>query len=149
MKVSLSWLTQYVDVDMPPEDLADALTMVGLEVESVSDRYEYLDRVVVGRIAKIVSHPQADNLKICQVDVGYRVIPVVCGAPNVKKDMLAPCALPGTCLPDGNVLKKDLIRGDTSEGMLCSETESTQYHRRLAAEYLAQSISAETKIVHL
>ena len=142
MKVSLSWLTQYVDVDMPPEDMADALTMAGLEVESVSDRYEYLDRVVVGRIAKIAPHPQADNLKICQVDVGYRVIPVVCGAPNVKKDMLAPCALPGTCLPDGNVLKKDLIRGETSEGMLCSEAELGLGASRAGIMELASDFSA-------
>jgi len=123
MKVSLSWLKEYVDVDMEPSALADALTMVGLEVDSVSDRYEYLEHILVSRIIDISQHPQTANLKICQVDIGGRVISVVCGAPNVKKGMLAPCALPGTSLPGGIVLKKGQIRGATSEGMLCSEIE--------------------------
>ena len=123
MKVSLSWLKEYVNVDMSPNDLADALTMAGLEVEAVSDRYDYLNRVVIGRITTVEPHPSADKLKLCSVDVGERVITVVCGAPNAKKDMLAPCALPGTCFPKGPVLKKGIIRGETSEGMLCSEAE--------------------------
>ena len=99
MKVSLSWLRKYVDVDLNIDDLADALTMVGLEVEAFSDRYDYLNSVVIGRIVEISPHPNADKLKLCFVDVGSNTIPVVCGAPNAKKDMLAPCALPGTCLP--------------------------------------------------
>ncbi len=123
MKVSLNWLKEYVSVDMNPDDLADALTMAGLEVEAVSDRYDYLNRVVIGRITTVEPHPNADNLKLCSVDIGERVITVVCGAPNAKKDMLAPCALPGTCFPKGPVLKKSIIRGETSEGMLCSEVE--------------------------
>ena len=83
MKVSLSWLNKYVTIKMEVEDLADALTMVGLEVESVSDRYEYLNRVVVGRINEIKPHPHIAKLKLCNVDVGDRMIAVVCGAPNV------------------------------------------------------------------
>jgi len=123
MKVSLSWLKEYVDVDMEPGDLADALTMVGLEVESVSDRYEYLENILVGRIVDVSQHPRAADLKICQVDIGGRMISVVCGAPNVKKDVLGPCALPGTSLPSGIILKNALIGGEPSEGMLCSEIE--------------------------
>ena len=123
MKVSLNWVKEYVNVDMDPNDLADALTMAGLEVEAVSDRYDYLNRVVIGRITTVEPHPNADTLKLCRVDVGERVVTVVCGAPNVKKDMLAPCALPGACFPKGPVLKKTSIRGETSEGMLCSEVE--------------------------
>ena len=123
MKVSLNWVKEYVDVDMDPSDLADALTMAGLEVEAISDRYDYLDRVVVGRITAVEPHPNADKLKLCRVDIGERSVTVVCGAPNVKKDMLAPCALPGTRFPKGPVLKKSTIRGETSEGMLCSEAE--------------------------
>ena len=123
MKVSLNWLKQYVDVDLEPGVLADALTMVGLEVDSVSDRYEYLEPILVSRIIDISQHPQTVDLKICQVDIGRRVIPVVCGAPNVKKGMLAPYAQPGTRLPSGIVLKKKQIRGTMSEGMLCSEIE--------------------------
>ena len=123
MKVSLSWLREYVNVDINVNDLADALTMVGLEVEAVSDRYDYLGSVVIGRITEISPHPNADKLKICSVDIGDSTIPVVCGAPNAKKDMLAPCALPGTYLPKGTIVEKGIIREEASAGMLCSEIE--------------------------
>jgi phenylalanyl-tRNA synthetase beta chain len=123
MKISLSWLKQYIDVDINVNDLADALTMAGLEVEAVSDRYDYLNRVIIGRLARIDPHPNADKLKLCRVDIGDRMITVVCGAPNVKKNMLAPCAMPGTCFPEGTILEKSIIRGEASEGMLCSERE--------------------------
>ncbi|RZB37238.1 MAG: phenylalanyl-tRNA synthetase beta chain [Desulfobacteraceae bacterium Eth-SRB2] len=123
MKVSLSWLKEYVDVDINVNDLADALTMAGLEVEAVSDRYDYLNNVVIGRLAKIDPHPNADKLKLCRVDIGDRIITVVCGAPNAKNDMLVPCAMPGTCFPKGTILEKNIIRGEASEGMLCSEME--------------------------
>ena len=123
MKVSLSWLREYTIVDIDVEDLADALTMVGLEVETVSDRYNYLSTVVVGRIDRITSHPNAENLKLCMVDIGHRSVQIVCGAPNIRKDMIAPCVMPGTCLPNGVVLEKGAISGEMSEGMLCSEAE--------------------------
>ncbi len=135
MKVSLSWLKDYVSIDLNTDDpidglidspidgLADALTMAGLEVEAVSDRYSYLDSVVVSRIVEIAPHPNADKLKLCNVDTGERIIDVVCGAQNVKKGMLVPCALPGTSFPNGKILEKCLIRGKASEGMLCSTIE--------------------------
>jgi phenylalanyl-tRNA synthetase beta chain len=123
MKVSLSWLKEYVDIDMDVNNLADALTMAGLEVEALSDRYDYLNRVVIGRLVKIDPHPNADKLKLCRVDIGDRIITVVCGAPNVKYDMLVPCAMPGTCFPKGTILEKSIIRGEASEGMICSEIE--------------------------
>jgi phenylalanyl-tRNA synthetase beta chain len=123
MKISLSWLREYVTVNINVNDLADALTMVGLEVEAVSDRYDYLGSVVIGRITEISPHPNADKLKICSVDIGNNTIPVVCGAPNAKKDMLAPCALPGTYLPKGTIVEKGIIREEASAGMLCSEFE--------------------------
>ena len=123
MKISLSWLKEYIDVEIPVSDLADALTMAGLEVEAVSDRYDYLNHVVIGRLSKIDPHPNADTLKLCRVDIGDRMITVVCGAPNIKNDMLVPCAMPGTCFPKGTILEKSIIRGEASEGMLCSEME--------------------------
>jgi phenylalanyl-tRNA synthetase beta chain len=123
MKVSLSWLSDYVSVEMETNRLADALTMAGLEVDSVSDRYRYLDSVFVGRIASVDPHPNADKLTLCQVEVGDRRLSVVCGAPNVAAQMLAPVALPGTEFPNGNVLESSSIRGVVSEGMLCSEAE--------------------------
>jgi phenylalanyl-tRNA synthetase beta chain len=123
MKASLSWLSDYVSIEAEPSDLADALTMVGLEVEALTDRYSYLESVFVGRIVDIGPHPNADTLLLCDVNMGDRNVSVVCGAPNVKKGMTAPIALPGTVFPDGSVLKKDSIRGVLSEAMLCSEAE--------------------------
>jgi phenylalanyl-tRNA synthetase beta chain len=123
MKFSISWLNDYTPIKMEPVDLADALTMAGLEVESVTDRYAYLDSVLVGRIEEVNPHPNADKLKICQVASGDRRMAVVCGAPNVEPGMLAPLALPGTVLADGSILEESVIRGVPSEGMLCSAAE--------------------------
>ena len=123
MKVSLSWLNDYVPIKMDPSDLAEALTMVGLEIESVSERYSYLETVLVGRIESITPHPNADKLHLCQVNTGQGKISVVCGAPNTTAGMLSSVALPGTEFPEGFVLQKSVIRGQTSEGMLCSEGE--------------------------
>ena len=123
MKVSLSWLKDYIAINMDAEHLAEALTMAGLEVESVSDRYAYLDSVVVGRIFQVKPHPNADKLTICRVNTKDGDWSVVCGAPNVQEGMLAPLAKPGTIFPDGSQLGKSVIRGESSEGMLCSQAE--------------------------
>jgi len=124
MKVSLSWLNNYIPIDKESyNSIADSLTMVGLEVDSVTDRYDYLDSVVVGRILNIKPHPNAEKLKLCDVDIGSRVIRVVCGAPNIYEDLVAPVALPGTSFPEGYVLEKGKIQNEISEGMLCSEAE--------------------------
>lgn len=123
MKVSLSWLKDYVAVDMAVADLADALTMAGLEVETVTDRYAYLEGVIVGRISQIKPHPQADKLVLCRMDTGGEDRPVVCGARNIQEGDLVPLALPGTQLPTMGRIEVGRIRGETSEGMLCSEAE--------------------------
>ena len=123
MKVSLSWLKEYTEIRMDPRQLGEALTMAGLEVDSVTNRYAYLDSVVVGRIDKITPHPSADKLRICRVRTNDRDWSVVCGAPNVREGMLAPLAKPGTLFPDGTQLEESVIRGERSEGMLCSEAE--------------------------
>jgi len=123
MKVSLSWLSQYVSIDMPVEELVAALTMVGLEIESVTDRYQYLDTVLVGSVTEVKAHPHADRLKICKVNIGEKTLSVVCGAPNVNPGQHVPLALPGTFFPDGSSLAKNTIRNVDSEGMICSETE--------------------------
>lgn len=123
MKVSLSWLEAFVPVELELNELTEALTMVGLEVEAATDRYDYLNSVFVGRVAAVKNHPNADRLKLCDVALKEKSVQVVCGAPNVTEGMLAPLALPGTRLPDGNTLTKGTIRGEVSEGMLCSEAE--------------------------
>ena len=123
MKVSLSWLQDYVDLKMASEDLADALTMIGLEVEAIWDRYEYLDNVQVGRILEIMPHPNAAKLRICRTDLSHREMSIVCGAPNIRVGMHVPVALVGTQFPSGVQLQATVIRGVVSEGMICSEAE--------------------------
>ncbi|MFZ0612118.1 MAG: phenylalanine--tRNA ligase subunit beta [Desulfobacterales bacterium] len=123
MRVSLSWLKEYVAIEMPVDRLVDALTMAGLEVDTVSDRYAYLERVLVGRIREVAPHPRADTLKLCEVDLGSGTVAVVCGAPNARKDLLVAVARPGAVLPDGTVIQTSVIRGTASEGMICSEKE--------------------------
>lgn len=123
MKISLDWLSQYVDIDTPPSQLADMLTMTGFEVEAVMDPYEHLSGVVVGKITGIRPHPSADRLSCCAVDTGVRTVSIVCGAPNLKNGMNAACAVPGTVLPSGTKIESGRIRGELSEGMLCSEAE--------------------------
>ena len=123
MKVSLSWLQDYVTIDVDLAKLAEALTMAGLEVDALRDRYAYLDDVVVGAVTEVTPHPNADKLSVCRVDVGTGVRQIVCGAPNVKKGCLAPVALPGVKLLSGLTVEAADVRGQTSDGMLCSEVE--------------------------
>ncbi len=123
MKVSLSWLREYVPIQMELDDLCEALTMAGLEVDAVTDRYAFLETVLVGKVVEVMPHPNADRLKCCRVDHGDGVVQVVCGAPNVTAGMNAPLAMIGTRLPNGMEVEKSVIRKMTSEGMLCSETE--------------------------
>jgi phenylalanyl-tRNA synthetase beta chain len=123
MKVSLEWLQQYVDIDISENALADRLTMAGLEVEAVVRPHSHLDGVVVGKITEVRPHPDADRLSCCRVDAGSQTLEIVCGAPNAAAGMYVPCATTGTVLPSGMEIKKTRIRGQTSEGMLCSQTE--------------------------
>ncbi|MCP4367324.1 MAG: phenylalanine--tRNA ligase subunit beta [Deltaproteobacteria bacterium] len=123
MKASISWLNDYTSINMDVQPLANALTMAGLEVESVTDRFSCLNKVVVGRIIEIEPHSDADKLKLCKVDMGSQTLTVVCGAPNISKDILTPVALPGTVFPNGFTLEKCIIRNVESEGMICSEAE--------------------------
>ena len=123
MKVSLNWLKEYTQINSIPSQIAEKLTMAGLEVESFNNIFDYLDNVVVAKIAKIEKHPMADKLTCCTVDIGNDLKKIVCGASNVKQDMLVPCALPGAVLPNGLKIKKSKLRGEVSEGMLCSAYE--------------------------
>lgn len=123
MKVSLSWLNEYVTVEMAPDRLAHELTMAGLEVEGIEERYAYLDAVIVGQIRSITAHPNADKLNLCQVHTGQDTFQVVCGAPNAAVGLQVPLALPGSALADGTVVTAGTIRGQNSQGMLCSAAE--------------------------
>jgi len=122
MRVTYNWLRDYVDLDLSPEDLAERLTMVGLEVEEIEDRYTYLDKVVAARVAAVEDHPRSKHLKVCRVETDRDSFQVVCGAPNVAPGLLSPLALVGTQLAGGPVSEAE-IRGVHSVGMLCSEAE--------------------------
>ncbi len=123
MKISLNWLKKYIPFDADPEELADRLTMTGLEVEAIFDRYAWLGEVITARVEEVWQHPESDSLKCCRVNTGEASISLVCGAPNVEKNGKYPCAMPGTKLPGGITVEKRKIRGKVSEGMLCSEAE--------------------------
>jgi phenylalanyl-tRNA synthetase beta chain len=124
MRVSLNWLKEFVEIDLPPDDLADVLTMAGLEVESREPLGRSLQDVVAGRILSVGPHPRSDKaLFLCDVDTGRGVFQVVCGAPNVEIGMMAPMALPGAALPGGVRVKESRIRGEVSMGMLLAEDE--------------------------
>lgn len=124
MKVSLSWLREYIPVDLEPQEMSDRLTMAGLEVDAIENLYDYLDNVVVGKVVEAKQHPNADKLTCCAVDAGKgELYPIVCGAPNVREGMFVACALPGAVLPGEFKIKKSKLRGEKSHGMLCSAAE--------------------------
>jgi phenylalanyl-tRNA synthetase beta chain len=122
LRVSYRWLQDYVKCELPAEELAEELTMVGLEVEGVFPPVEGLDRIIVGKILEIKPHPNAENLMLCRVDTGSDIIQLVSGAPNLKTGVCAALALPGVILPGGMVEVRE-FRGERSEGMLCSGAE--------------------------
>jgi len=123
MKVSLNWLKEFVDIDQAPGEVAEILTMAGLEVEGIEHRAQNLCDITVARILDIKPHPRADRLCICQLDAGKEEACVVCGATNISKGDIVPLALPGIKLPDGTLIKESRIRGELSQGMLLAEDE--------------------------
>jgi phenylalanyl-tRNA synthetase beta chain len=123
MQVSVKWLRDYVDVDVSPAELAERLTMAGLEVDSLHETGPAFSGVRVARIHSLKPHPNADKLVLCQVTTGDRILPVVCGARNIGVGDTVPLAEVGATLPGGLVIRNSVIRGEASEGMLCSEEE--------------------------
>ena len=123
MRISFRWLKKYIDVKLSVSELAEALTMIGLEVEDELNLGYEDKKIVIGQIKEINKHPNADKLSYCKVDVGDRILDIVCGAKNMKEGDKVVVALPGAKLPNGLKLKKTRIRGCVSEGMMCSEAE--------------------------
>ena len=126
MKFTLSWLKEHLDTDEPVEKLADKLTMIGLEVESIEDKARALAPFTIARVISAEQHPNADRLRVCMVDTGDGGAPVqvVCGAPNARAGMVGVFSAPGTFIPGKNItLGIGTIRGAESRGMLCSEAE--------------------------
>jgi len=123
MKVSFNWLRELVEVVPTPVELADRLTMAGLEVEGVEEIRPTFTQVVVGRIQAIDPPPRGERVSLCRVDVGKTVVPILCGAPKVAVGLRVAVALPGAELPGGRQIQEALIGGARSVGMLCSEKE--------------------------
>ena len=123
MKFTLNWLREYIDTDLEPVQIADHLTMLGLEVDACVPCYPELTGVVVARIEAVSPHPNADKLVLCDVNVGQERKRVVCGAPNARAGLVTALALPGAVLPGGFTIKPAKIRGEESCGMLCSAKE--------------------------
>ena len=124
MKVPMKWLKEYVDINMPATEYADRMIATGTAVEGVDKSGEQFDKVVVGYVVSCVDHPNSDHLHICMVDVGgAEPIQIVCGAPNVHAGMRVAAALDGAHLPGGVKIKKGKMRGEVSNGMLCSGPE--------------------------
>lgn len=130
MKISLKWLSNYVDVSeffTEPEKLSDLLTQAGLEVEEINDYGRQYENVFVGCVLKKDQHPDADRLSLCQVSTGGGVVhQIICGAKNHQEGDRVVVALPGAVLPGDFAIKKSKIRGVESNGMLCSESELGQ-----------------------
>ena len=157
MKITFDWLKDHLDTKLSEDKLLDQLTNVGLEVESVENLYEGLDLFKVAKIMKTEKHPNADRLKVCDVDVGQKELKkVVCGAPNAREGLITIYAPPGAVVPKSKVkLVVAKIRDVTSYGMLCSESElnlsdesdgiielsSKKYEKSIGKSYFSNSNS--------
>jgi phenylalanyl-tRNA synthetase beta chain len=129
MQFPESWLREFCNPPLSTQALAETLTMAGLEVEELAPVAPPFTSIVVGEIKEAVQHPNADRLRVCQVDVGQgALLNIVCGAPNARVGIKVPCALVGAELPPGEdgkpfLIKVGKLRGVESQGMLCSARE--------------------------
>ena len=123
MLVPIKWLKEYIELDVSAQELADAMTLTGTNAEGVTQIADDIENVVVGKIVKIRQHPNADKLVICDVDVGNEILQIVTGAPNVALNQYVPVAVDGALLPGDIKIRKGKLRGELSQGMLCSAEE--------------------------
>ncbi len=125
MRFTIDWLKQHLETKYNDEKIIEKLTNIGLEVESFQNQISEKDEFVVARIVNKNQHPNADRLSVCDVDIGKEeIVKVVCGAPNAKKNLITIYAPPGAVIPKNQMkLSVSKIRGVTSYGMLCSESE--------------------------
>lgn len=130
MKISYNWIKQFLKIDLLPKQVSEILTDLGLEVEGITPFESIkggLKGVVVGEVLKCSQHPNADRLRVTEVDLGTEIVPIVCGAPNVSQGQKIAVATVGTSLFDQEgktfLIKKSKIRGEESHGMICAEDE--------------------------
>ncbi|MDD5600217.1 MAG: phenylalanine--tRNA ligase subunit beta [Actinomycetota bacterium] len=126
MKVTLNWIKEFLDDynqnKISPGDVADILTMSGTEVKKIENIGSKYENIIIGKIVDFINHPSADKLSLCKVDTGTRIASIVCGAKNFKKGDIVVTALPGAVV-NGMTIRENKIRGQISEGMMCSEME--------------------------
>ena len=125
MKVSLNWLKDYIDVTLSIDELVKGLIGLGFDIESVENQADKLKNFVIGKVIERKKHPNADKLSVCKVDIGTgELLNIVCGAPNVDAGQTVCVAKVGAIIPNGEFeIKKAKIRGEASEGMICSAKE--------------------------
>ncbi|NLC97237.1 MAG: phenylalanine--tRNA ligase subunit beta [Erysipelotrichaceae bacterium] len=136
MKISYNWLKEYVSLDgVTPNDLADKLTQAGLEIEGI-EKVANGDNLVIGKVLSVKPHPDSNHLKVCDVDYGQGSVQIVCGAPNVKENQKVIVAKVGANLPELTI-KKGVIRGVESNGMICALFELGVDKKHLSEEQLS------------
>lgn len=124
MFISKEWLESYVEVNQPVNVLAERITRTGIEVDDIIDYTKGIKNLVIGYVQSIAAHPDADKLNVCQVDIGeVEPVQIVCGAPNVDAGQTVIVATVGGRLPGGVKIKRAKLRGERSEGMICSLQE--------------------------
>jgi phenylalanyl-tRNA synthetase beta chain len=129
MKISYNWLKEFINLDLTPEETAEKLTLIGLEVEEVTSYGSKLKGVIVGEVLEVNEHSNADQLYVCKVNTGSETVQIICGADNVAAGQKVPVATVGTMLPveteNGKpfTVRKAKLRGKDSNGMICAEDE--------------------------
>lgn len=122
MKLSLNFVKDYVDIDVPVKTLAEDMTRVGNEYDYAGNLID-ASKLVIGEVVSCKDHPDSDHLHVCKVNIGEEILNIVCGAPNVREGLKVIVALDGACLPGDVRIKRGNIRGEESNGMLCSLAE--------------------------
>ena len=124
MKFSEQWVREWVNPAINTEQLCEQITMLGLEVDGVEAVAGEFSGVIVGEVVECAQHPDADKLRVTKVNVGGdHLLDIVCGAPNCRQGLKVACAVEGAILPGNFKIKKTKLRGQPSEGMLCSYSE--------------------------
>lgn len=123
MKITYNWLKEFVNIELTPEELAEKITLAGIEVDSVEEHNSFMKDIIVAEIVEISKVPNSDKLSLCKVNTGSEILDIVCGAKNMSIGDKVALAQIGAVLPGDFKIKKSKIRGVVSYGMLCSEQE--------------------------
>lgn len=146
MKIAVDWLNEYLTRKLNVREAADAMELAGIEVEEVVEAAPLDKGLIAGQVVEVKKHPGADKLKLAKVDVGKTTLSIVCGAPNVAVGQKVVVATIGSVLPAGTEIKSATIRGEVSEGMLCSAHELCLSHDHSGVLVLADEVGVGTPV---